>query len=127
MPGPQTAMQRAREGTAAPGLEGGEGLESSLLQIASGSPWHGPACPSDSATECNCLWLKLTISSIGTFSLSKYQKVYPCSQKPLFLLVLSFSVSSHEIPFCTQKNPRVSFIFSSTASLEQTRFPVIFH
>lgn len=78
MPGPQTAMQRAHEGTAAPGLEEGDGLESSLLQIASGNPCDGPARPSsDSATECNCLWLKLIISSIGTFSLSKYQKVYP--------------------------------------------------
>lgn len=37
MPGPQIAMQRAHEGTAAPGLEEVDGLESSLLQIASGS------------------------------------------------------------------------------------------
>lgn len=68
MPGSRTAMQRAHEGTAAPGLEEGDGLESSLLQIASRSPWDGPPClSSDSATECNCLWLKLIISSTGTF------------------------------------------------------------
>lgn len=37
MLGPRIAMQRAHEGRAAPGLAAGNGLESRLLQIASGS------------------------------------------------------------------------------------------
>lgn len=80
VPGSRTAMQRAHEGTAAPGLEEGDGLESSLLQIASRSPRDGPPClSSDSATECN------SVVEINHFfhrnmqtwlSHSKYLKVY---------------------------------------------------
>ena len=59
-------MQREHEGRAAPGLAAGDSLESSLLQIASGSHQDAPACSSgDSTIECNCPWLKLIISSIG--------------------------------------------------------------
>ena len=65
--GPRIAMQRAQEGRAAPGLAVGAGLEPSVLQIASGSHWDGPACSSsDSTTECKCPGLKQIIASIGT-------------------------------------------------------------
>lgn len=60
-------MQRVHEERAAPGLVAGDGLESDLLQVASGSRWDGPAwSSSDSTTECNCSWLKLIISSTET-------------------------------------------------------------
>lgn len=136
MLGPRIAMQRAHEGRAAPGPAAGDGLESDLLQITSGSCWDGPAySSSDSTIECNCPWLKIIISSTGTSKPGSATQVpedlsqplpscarvsYACSQKhgSSFLFDLSqFPATRCHFAFiCTQKNPQVSHIFSSGAS-----------